>query len=247
VTGGVLGAATTSGDNAGASCSSTVRAELLTESTQETTYGRRVSATPDRRSAVFTQQSPDVEVSVDGAWWPGAILGWRHDQDGACEVSVRVSVAGGERQAWVDLGDLRLPEPQPAESAGVPVTGAPVAMPTVVLDRAAARRQLVADVLTSPELPAVGAGAGVRSVRSRRRHGGDVTAEFPAVGRESSAGRHRAPAVAGRHRAVDEQPPPSGAAAAPARPEADCLTRPLRLTDRVSRPRLLRPDAAPRR
>ncbi|MFW3172521.1 hypothetical protein [Geodermatophilus sp. CPCC 206100] len=207
-----------------------------------------MSVTSERRSAAFTQHSPDVEVHADGSWWPGAILGWRHDQDGSCEVSVRVAVAGVERETWVDLGDLRLTRPPLAEPTGTgePGAGAPAGVePTVVLDRAAARRQLVADVLTSPELPAVSAGATLRGGRSRRRHGGDVTAELPAVGRESSAGRHRAPAaVAGRHRATDQAPVGPPVAAAAARPELDCLTRPLRLTDRVTRPRLPRPDGA---
>ncbi|MGK5111655.1 hypothetical protein [Geodermatophilus sp. CPCC 205506] len=209
-----------------------------------------MSVTSEPRSAAFTQHSPDVEVYSDGAWWPGAILGWRHDQRGACEVSVRAVVAGRERESWVDLGDLRLPEPELPGAAGAePATADPApattllrlplgATPMVTVDAAAARRQLVADVLTSPEFPAVEPGA------PRRRHGGDVTAEFPAIRGGLLAGRHRAPSPAGRHRAADDDVASPAAVAPRPRPDADCLTRPMRLTDRVSRPRLPRPGAA---
>jgi hypothetical protein len=109
------------------------------------------------------------------------------------------------------------------------------------VDAAAARRQLVADVLTSPEFPAVQADA---AVTSRRRHGGDVTAELPAVRGGLLAGRHRAPSPSGRHRAADDEVASPVAVTPRPRPDADCLTRPMRLTDRVSRPRLPRPTAA---
>ncbi|MGY1591843.1 hypothetical protein ACI79D_07695 [Geodermatophilus sp. SYSU D00708] len=180
---------------------------------------------------------------MDGAWWPGSILGWRHDAQGSCEVWVRVAVAGRNREIWTALSDLRLPEPRPATAgAAAAVPGAGAGAPVLDLGRAAARERLVAGVLGAPALaPAGGAGP------SRRRHGGDVTAEMPAVG-SAFAGRHRAPAaVAGRHRAADDDTRVDlQAVAVPPRPELDCLTRPLRLGDRVPRPRSPRADGVVR-
>jgi hypothetical protein len=80
-----------------------------------------------------------------------------------------------------------------------------------------------------------------------------VTAEQPAV-HGPSAGRHRA----GRHRASDgavqpeetrdaepsDAEPSDATVLMPRATEADCLTRPLRLGDRVARPRLPRPGGA---
>ncbi|SNX97869.1 hypothetical protein SAMN06893097_108235 [Geodermatophilus sabuli] len=201
------------------------------------------------RAAVFTEQSPGVEVQLDGAWRPGVILGWRHDARGACEVRVRVTVGDAAHETWTDLADLRLPEPGVSAPA-VPRSEAPVlaASPTVSWSRAAARERLVADIVASPRLPdgAVGA-SGAETPRRRRRHGVDVTAEQPAV-RADVTGRHRAPAARGRHRAADEETRTDAetAATAPPRAEVDCLTRPLRLGDRLPRPRLVRPDGSVR-
>jgi hypothetical protein len=215
------------------------------------------------RAAVFSQQSQRVEVFLDGDWRPGSLLGWRHDGAGACEVWVRVTVDNADREAWTGLAEVRLPEarmpevrvpePRPApapvsETAADPFAalgeelfpGASAA-PLLSLGEAAAREQRLAGVLPAPA-PA--------APRRRRRHGGDVTAEMPAVHGGAAAGRHRASGVAGRHRAVDalpqpeEAPRPAPADATvlmPRATEADCLTRPLRLGDRVPRPRLARP------
>ncbi len=210
-----------------------------------------MSAIPGRR-AVFTQQSQNVEVCVEGVWWPGSLLGWRHDGGGACEVWVRVSIAGTDREVWTDLGEVRLPEADPAP---VLVPDAPAelslgmadellpgasAVPRLSLSEAAAREQRVAGVLP----------ASTPAATRRRRHGGDVTAEQPAVHGGAAAGRHRDSGVAGRHRAVDALLPPEAPLAAlgdatvlmPRTTDADCMTRPLRLGDRVSRPRPARPD-----
>ncbi|RBY80629.1 hypothetical protein DQ238_08650 [Geodermatophilus sp. TF02-6] len=212
---------------------------------------------------------------MDGAWWPGSILGWRHDGQGVCEVWVRVAVAGVEREVWTDLADLRLPARARPASAAEPVAAEPVAgseptaggsaAPAVSLSEAAARERLVAGVLAAPQLPAAAAPSSSASWR-RRRHGGDVTAELPAVRADTPAGRHRAPAGTGRHRAADDPPPSEptpapgpaptpGSAPAPmcadatvlmARPEVDHLTRPLRLGDRLPRPWTPRRDGGPR-
>ncbi|MGY1704958.1 hypothetical protein ACI79C_10310 [Geodermatophilus sp. SYSU D00697] len=195
------------------------------------------------RAAVFTQQSQAVEVSVAGAWLPGSILGWRHDAGGSCEVWVRLTVAGGVRETWVALSDLRLPESPVVEASPPAGRGDDAAAPILDLARAAARERLVAGVLGAPERTASGVPA---QGRRRRRHGGDVTAEMPALD-AALAGRHRAPGGAGRHRAADDDTRVGlPAVAVPPRAEGDCLTRPLRLGERVPRPRLTRPDGAVR-
>lgn len=212
---------------------------------------------PAGRAAVFSQQSQRVEVLVEGAWWPGSLLGWRHDGAGACQVWVRATVAGTDRETWTDLAWVRLPEVAPA--AGPALDAGPFAgpaeeilpgasaAPLLSLSEAAAREQAVAGALPS-SAPAVS--------RRRRRHGGDVTAELPAASAGAGPGRHRAGGgvgMAGRHRALDAAPPTEEAPAAeaadatvlmPRATDVDCLTRPLRLSDRVSRPRLVRPDEA---
>ena len=213
-----------------------------------------MSAISGSRAAVFTQQSQDVEVFLEGDWRIGALLGWRHD-GGTCQVWVRVTVDGADRETWTELAEVRLPEARPAP-APVPDAGAgPVpglaeerlpgasAVPLLSLSEAAAREQRVAGVLSS---------AAPAAPRRRRRHGGDVTAEMPAV-HGGAEGRHRASGVPGRHRAVDgvEQPEEAPCAVLtdatvlmPRATDTDCMTRPLRLGDRVSRPRPVRPDGA---
>jgi hypothetical protein len=209
-----------------------------------------VSAIPGSRPAVFTQHSQHCEVFVEGAWWPGSLLGWRHDGQGACQVWVRVTVAGVDRETWTDLVGVRLPETRPAPplvpdgdigpfaSLGEELLPGASAVPLLSLSEAAAREQRVAGVLPASA-----------PVAGRRRHGADVTAEQPAVPVGAAAGRHRA----GRHRAADAPEEPEQAPAPapgdatvlmPRATEADCLTRPLRLGDRVSRPRLVRPGPA---
>ncbi|TFV52594.1 hypothetical protein E4P41_21540, partial [Geodermatophilus sp. DF01-2] len=152
-----------------------------------------MSAMSGSRAAIFTQQSQSVEVFVEDGWWPGSILGWRHDGGGRCAVWVRVAVAGVDREVWTDLADLRLPEARPVP-AMVPTTGPDLvpgaaellpgaaATPRLSLSEAAAREQMVAGVLP----PSASGGA------RRRRHGGDVTAELPVVADGATAGRHRA-------------------------------------------------------
>ncbi|PWW23360.1 hypothetical protein JD79_02534 [Geodermatophilus normandii] len=182
----------------------------------------------------------DVEVVVDGAWVPGAMLGWRVDATGGCQALVRLRGAHGQ-EAWTDLAAVRLPErhlslaPAPAGAPGTVVTAA-VGHPAVT--------------------------PGVRAPRRARRHGGDVTAEQPAV-RPGAAGRHRAPAGSGRHRAATAEMPVVTCAAPAAAvtadgvadlaagatvdtaSEPDLLTRPIRLGDLVPHPRGGRPAVRP--
>ncbi|MGY1772148.1 hypothetical protein [Blastococcus sp. SYSU D00813] len=167
------------------------------------------------RAVASIAQPLEAEVLADGSWWPGAVLGWRHDEAGVCQAEVRVVVAGAERVRWVDLTAVRLPQGPGGAGASVPPAREPAAE-TVVMSRADLRE------LMATGLPA-------RPVR-RRRHASDLTAELPAVRcaegvAGAGAGRHRAPAAAGRHRAADG----AERAGRPAAP--DPMTRPIRLDD----------------
>ncbi|SFT65696.1 hypothetical protein SAMN05660657_02186 [Geodermatophilus amargosae] len=195
----------------------------------------------------------DVEVSVDGAWLPGAMLGWRVDETGGAQALVVVRDAGG-RESWTDLAGVRLPERH--------------------LSLAPAMTEVPGDTPGTVVMSAVGRPAGAPGARSARRptrrHGGDVTAEQPAVA-ASAAGRHRAPAGSGRHRAATAEMP-AVPCAAPALDdsadpaadltvdltadtavgtagdtagEPDLLTRPIRLGDLVPNLRGGRPAVRP--
>lgn len=75
-----------------------------------------------------------VEFAHDGTWYPGVLLGWRHEADGSCSARVRFVVGGLKRSSWLPLADLRLAEPTGpapyARGASVEPTAAPsVAVP----------------------------------------------------------------------------------------------------------------------
>ena len=59
----------------------------------------------------FLAEPQPVQVQHRGAWHEGDLLGWRHDADGSCWVSVRAVVDGFRRTAWVELTTVRLPDP----------------------------------------------------------------------------------------------------------------------------------------
>ena len=238
-------------DKIGASTSSTLSAGVFTLCRHAPPYGRGVSGVMENRAAVFTSQPQDVEVYRDGAWWPGSLLGWRHDADGGCQVWVRVSARGAEETAWTALDYLRLPEAapvarrhsgarRPADLAGdSPLTATMAAIRAVPAP-------VGRSVTTAPAPSEITATMNLFPVRDLED---PHTGEPPVV---RSGGRHRAPAPAGRHRATDTgvwpavrpeaEPEPSLPVAAPAFADAevDLFTRPMRLDDlpgRVPQPR----------
>ncbi|TFV47508.1 hypothetical protein [Blastococcus sp. TF02A-35] len=162
-----------------------------------------MSSVMENRAAVFTNQSPAVEVYESGTWWSGELLGWRHDDSGACQVWVRAVVDGVERTGWTELAAVRLPE-------------TPAARPVADGDRArqaVTRRRAVADAETTASLPLARdhVAAEVAPVRSggRRRAPEDADVQLaPAASVPVPPGRHRAPSAdpdAGRHRAADTE------------------------------------------
>jgi hypothetical protein len=163
---------------------------------------------------VFTSSPQSVEIYERGAWWPGSMLGWRHDNSGSCQAWVRVEFAGVVEDAWVDLTLLRLPESSADRHLAM-------AREPRGASRGDARDGMPArpsDVTQTQHLPLVregGAPAAGRRVpptggRRRAPETGEMSAPaappsaLPAAADES-LGRHRAPAPAdpGRHRAAD--------------------------------------------
>ncbi|MGY2067426.1 hypothetical protein [Blastococcus sp. SYSU DS0619] len=171
-----------------------------------------MSSVMENRAAVFTSQPQAVEVYQAGAWWAGELLGWRHDDSGACQVWVRVAVGGVEETAWTELSTLRLPEPPASPEVAV------VAAPRVTQDMAAAqavsalRSARPGGAETTASLPLVrdhvGQSAPAVGPGGRRRAPEDAGVQVAAAASVPvpPSGRHRAPApdaVAGRHRAAD--------------------------------------------
>ena len=191
----------------------------------------------ENRAAVFTNQSQDVEVYQNGVWWPGSLLGWRHDTHGSCQVWVRIRIGGSESTVWTELDALRLPDAAPQRAVE------PVATPSWA-DRASA----LPEGPITRELQKVEDRAPVDDVPSWRR----AAARAEQV---ATPGRHRAPAApgAGRHRAADTEvfpavadidstirqrltPAPAAGRSRPpqAEPDADVFTRRLRLNPLAS-------------
>ncbi|MBM7805372.1 hypothetical protein JOD57_001209 [Geodermatophilus bullaregiensis] len=201
-----------------------------------------MSAAVNSRAAVAFRSPQDVEVLVDGAWVPGAMLGWRHDETGGCQAQVRWRDGADGETTWVDLAAVRLPE----RHLSLASAEAPAAPPAAHTGGQGSAARPDATVVMTAVTPAR------RAFRAARRHGADGTAEQSAVG-PAGAGRHRAPADAGRHRALTAETPAialgapahTPAAAADAAGEPDLLTRPIRLDDLASHPRPGRPAVRP--
>ena len=148
---------------------------------------------------MFTSQPQAVEVFERGSWLPASMLGWRHDRAGACSAWVRVEFAGVVEDAWVALTRLRLPE-----------------SPARHLALARSPRSPRSDAGETQQLPLVREGGappvGRRVPPSGGRRRAPGTGELPAAAavprpvdapQPAVAGRHRAPAEQGRHRAAD--------------------------------------------
>ncbi|MGY2003974.1 hypothetical protein [Blastococcus sp. SYSU DS1024] len=182
-----------------------------------------MSSVMENRAAVFATRPQAVEVHQAGAWCAGELLGWRHDDSGACQMWVRVVVDGVEETLWTELADLRLPEPPVVDAP--PVTQAMPAPPSV----APLQQGPSTDVEATASLPLVRdsreprAGSH-RSGGRRRAPESDAARGAPASSVPvPSPGRHRAPTTApgpvvGRHRAADTELFPAVVESAPGAP-----------------------------
>ena len=61
---------------------------------------------------MFAGQPQPVEIHHRGIWYSGELVGWRHEAGGRVAARVRCRVDGLRHSAWVDLLELRLPDPQ---------------------------------------------------------------------------------------------------------------------------------------
>ena len=61
---------------------------------------------------MFAGQPQPVEIHHRGIWYSGELIGWRHEADGRVMARVRCRVDGLRHSAWMDMVDLRLPDPK---------------------------------------------------------------------------------------------------------------------------------------
>ena len=105
---------------------------------------------------MFAGQPQPVEIHHRGIWYSGELIGWRHESDGRVAARVRCRVDGLRHSAWMDLADLRLPDPKrPPHKEPFPAV---VRRPGVTSDEEdATRRHLLAGLRTRPAKPAFAA------------------------------------------------------------------------------------------
>jgi hypothetical protein len=61
---------------------------------------------------MFAGQPQPVEIHHRGIWYSGELIGWRHEPDGRVTARVRCRVDGLRHSTWMDLTNLRLPDPK---------------------------------------------------------------------------------------------------------------------------------------
>jgi hypothetical protein len=74
----------------------------------------------DQEMTALAGEPLPVEFCHGGDWHPGVLLGWRHEWNGSCQVRVQFVVGGLRRTSWMELVDVRLPEPEPIVWAPAP-------------------------------------------------------------------------------------------------------------------------------
>jgi hypothetical protein len=74
----------------------------------------------DQEMTLLAGEPMPIEFCHGGDWLPGVLLGWRHEWDGSCRVRVQFIVGGLRRSSWMELADVRLPEPEPTTWAPAP-------------------------------------------------------------------------------------------------------------------------------
>lgn len=66
----------------------------------------------DGGTRAFAGSPQPVEIHHRGIWYSGELIGWRHESNGRVAARVRCRVDGLRHSAWMDLADLRLPDPK---------------------------------------------------------------------------------------------------------------------------------------
>jgi hypothetical protein len=63
-------------------------------------------------TSMFAGEPQPVEIHHRGIWYSGELVGWRHEADGRVVARVRCRVDGLRHSTWMDLVELRLPDPK---------------------------------------------------------------------------------------------------------------------------------------
>ncbi|MDK3258787.1 hypothetical protein [Blastococcus capsensis] len=136
----------------------------------------------DMAAGRFVGDPQPVEIHHRGIWYSGELLGWRHSADGRVAARVRCTVDGLRHSTWMDLAELRLPdparpprrEPFPAAPArplgGAPVSEADETRPHALLAAISTRPRPPAHTVTPPAAPAAPASAPTVAPPAAHRH-----------------------------------------------------------------------------
>src|SRR3712207_5741162 len=105
---------------------------------------------------MFAGQPQPVEIHHRGIWYSGELIGWRHESNGRVAARVRCRVDGLRHSAWMDLADLRLPDPKrPPHKEPFPAAVRRTTDPRAAADEDATRpHALLAAMGTRPAKPA---------------------------------------------------------------------------------------------
>jgi hypothetical protein len=106
---------------------------------------------------MFAGQPQPVEIHHRGIWYSGELIGWRHENNGRVAARVRCRVDGLRHSAWMDLADLRLPDPKcPPHKEPFPAVVRRAAAPCAADDEEDATRPhaLLGAMRTRPTKPA---------------------------------------------------------------------------------------------
>jgi hypothetical protein len=104
---------------------------------------------------MFAGQPQPVEIHHRGIWYSGELIGWRHESNGRVAARVRCRVDGLRHSAWMDLADLRLPDPKrPPHKEPFPVVVRRAAVPWADEEDATRPHALLPGMHTRPAKPA---------------------------------------------------------------------------------------------
>lgn len=109
----------------------------------------------DETASMFAGQPQPVEIHHRGIWYSGELIGWRHGRDGRVAARVRCRVDGLRHSAWMDLADLRLPDPKrpPRREPFPAVVRRPVPVGADQEDESTRPHAMLAAMRTGPAKP----------------------------------------------------------------------------------------------
>jgi hypothetical protein len=148
---------------------------------------------------MFAGQPQPVEIHHRGIWYSGELIGWRHESNGRVAARVRCRVDGLRHSAWMDLADLRLPDPKrpphkepfPAVVRRPSVAGTADAWAPGEEHDATRPHALLAGLGTRPAKPAHAAEPPARPAAEPVEPPGPVRSAEPAVAHEPASAVRR--------------------------------------------------------